>query len=302
MRKCVKIWFIVAASLVALGAILFCGVMSVLGWDFRKLSTVRYETNQYEISEAYTDISVLTDAVDVELVLSENGKTGVVCHEQARLNHAVSVKDGVLVIERVDTRKWYDYMGIGFGSSKITVSLPAGAYGALSVKLNTGDVAMAKDFSFTDVNIKATTGDIRLANLSTGSMAIKTSTGKITVKNVSCTGDVAIGVSTGKSCLTDVACKSLTSRGGTGDLTLKNVIASERISIERGTGDVTFDACDAAELCIETDTGNVTGTLRSEKIFITHTDTGRVNVPKSTVGGRCEITTDTGNIKLEISS
>jgi hypothetical protein len=39
----------------------------------------------------------------------------------------------------------------------------------------------------------------------------------------------------------DIVCKNLTSTGSTGDISLKNVIAAEKISIERSTGDVTFE-------------------------------------------------------------
>ena len=61
-----------------------------------------------------------------------------------------------------------------------------------------------------------------------------------------------------------------------------------------------FDACDAAEILVETSTGDVEGTFLSDKIIFAETDTGRVNVPKGIVGGRCEIKTNTGDIKLEI--
>ena len=83
------------------------------------------------------------------------------------------------------------------------------------------------------------------------------------------------------------------------DISLKNVIATEKISIERSIGDVKFDDCDATEIWVETDTGDVTGNLLSEKIFITETSTGDVNVPKSTKGGKCEITTSTGDIYIK---
>ena len=68
--------------------------------------------------------------------------------------------------------------------------------------------------------------------------------------------------------------------------------------IKRSTGDIRFDNSDATEIFVETDTGNVTGSLLTDKVFITQTDTGNVNVPKTVTGGRCEITTDTGNIKI----
>ena len=72
------------------------------------------------------------------------------------------------------------------------------------------------------------------------------------------------------------------------------------IDIERTTGDIKFNGCDASELVIVTDTGNVKGTLLSDKVFIAKTDTGSIKVPETVSGGKCKITTDTGDIKIEI--
>ena len=36
-------------------------------------------------------------------------------------------------------------------------------------------------------------------------------------------------------------------------------------------------------------------------LFITNTDTGNVDVPKTVSGGKCEVVTDTGNIKITIN-
>jgi DUF4097 and DUF4098 domain-containing protein YvlB len=121
------------------------------------------------------------------------------------------------------------------------------------------------------------------------------------VSSVTCEGDITVGVSTGKAYLTDVTCKNLTSTGSTGDVSLRNVISKEKISVERSTGDVTLDRSDAADLFITTSTGDVEGSLLTDKVFITKTDTGCINVPNSITGGRCEITTETGDIKISIS-
>ena len=66
------------------------------------------------------------------------------------------------------------------------------------------------------------------------------------------------------------------------------------------TGDVTFDGCDAAAISVKTDTGDVTGSLLSNKMFVIDTNTGDVDVPETVDGGRCEIVTDTGDIELNI--
>jgi DUF4097 and DUF4098 domain-containing protein YvlB len=92
----------------------------------------------------------------------------------------------------------------------------------------------------------------------------------------------------------------LRSNGTTGDIALLNLSAEESISIERDTGDVKFYECDAGEIFVKTSTGDVTGNLLSEKTFVTDSNTGKITVPKNTVGGKCEIFTDTGDIKINI--
>ena len=100
--------------------------------------------------------------------------------------------------------------------------------------------------------------------------------------------------------MTDMKCKSLYSDGSTGEMSLDRVIAEENISVERTTGDIELEGCDAAELWLKTSTGDVEGSLLTEKIFIASSSTGDVEVPRSTSGGRCEISTSTGDIEIEI--
>ena len=319
MRKKTKIWLVIATALVVVGCVIFGGVMTMLQWDFTKLSTVKYETNDYEIDENYKNISIVTDTADIVFMPSQNSKSSIVCHEQKNVKHSVTVKDDTLVISVVDTRKWYEYIGINIGTPKITVYLPNAEYEKLFIKESTGNVEIPNNFRFESmdiststgdvkndasasesIKIKTSTGNIRVENISAEALDLSVSTGEITVCDVTCQGDVKIHVSTGKTKLTDIACKNLTSSGNTGDISLKNVIATEKFSLERSTGDVKFDGCDAAEISVKTDTGDVTGTLLSEKVFLAETDTGRVEVPKTATGGRCEITTDTGDIRIKI--
>lgn len=322
MKKQSTIWIITACSLVLFGLILFGGAMTAMGWDFSKLSSSKYKTNYYDIDDIFSDLSILCDTADITFVAAEDKKCSVVCFEDVKVQHSVLVKDGVLSIALEDTRKWYDYIGIfNFDTPKITVYLPRGRYGALSIKGSTGDVLIPNDFIFQNIDIlvstgdiansapasdgikiKASTGDIRVENITVGALDLSVSTGTITVSNITCKGDVRLGVSTGKSFITDLSCNNLESMGNTGDISLKKVIASGQFSIERSTGDVKFDACDAGEISVKTDTGDVEGSLLTEMIFITQTDTGRIVVPETTTGGKCKIFTDTGDIQMEIIS
>lgn len=320
MRKKIKIWLVIAACLVVLGLVMFAAVMTAYNWDFTKLSTIKYETNTYVIDEEFSNISMYTDTADLFFAVSDDGMRKVVCYEMAHVKHSVSVRDDTLFIHTMDDRQWYEYIGINFGTSRITVYLPETEYTSLVIKESTGDIEIPKDFSFESmdislstgdvksfasaselIKIKTSTGDIRVEDISAGALDLSVSTGGITVSNVTCRGDAEISVSTGKTDMTDVQCKNVRSNGNTGDISLKNVIATELLFIERTTGNVMFEGCDAAELFAETDTGHVTGSLLTDKVFIAQTDTGRVDVPNTVTGGKCEIITDTGDIKITIT-
>ena len=320
MTKRTKIWFLLAASLILIGSIILGGAMAVLNWDFSKLSTTKYVTNAHEIHEDYRNISIVTSTADIVFVPSESEFASVVCYEQENFTHTVSVKDGTLVIEAEDTRAWYAHIGINFAQPRITVSIPQGTYGSLSIHASTGDVDIPGVFGFGSMNISLSTGDVKnqasvtdsiristntgsifMEHISAGSLALSVSTGSVALTDVTCLGEVSVSVTTGKAQLTNLSCGSVVSTGTTGNISLKNVIAAGKISLRRSTGDVTFDRCDAGELFIDTTTGTVKGTLCSDKVFIVDTGTGSIDVPKTITGGRCEISTGTGSVKISIA-
>ena len=319
MSKALKVWLIIAISLIIIGGLIFTGTMYMLDWDFRKLNTTKSETIRYEITEEFTDINIKSDTADIKFKPSTDGKTTVVCEEEANEKYEVKVENGKLSIKLIDTKKWYDRIGFSFNEFSVTVNLPAKDYQSLVIQGSTGDIEIAEGCKFVDVDIKISTGCVKFNADASGEVSLKTSTGDISAENISpnllevsattgntmlkriaCAGDIKLKASTGDATLTDISCRNLVTVADTGDLKMKQVVATERLEIETDSGDVKFESCDAAEIDIETDTGCVKGSLLSEKVFIVETDTGSIDVPKSIVGGRCEISTDTGDIKISI--
>jgi len=318
MTKQTKVWFMIAALLIAVGLILLFGTISAKHWDLNKLGTAAYETTEHPIADDFRNISIYTDTADISFAASEDGSCNVVCFEEKSVKHAVFVQNGTLFIHWADERAWYEKIGIFHEAPSITIFLPDTAYDALTIQEHTGDIDIPKELRFENIDITATTGDVKnyasaskalriatntgdihVNGVTADSMELCVSTGKVTAEGIRCTGDILLTVSTGDAQLTDLTCKALLSTGNTGDLSLQNVIAKARFSIERSTGDVRFDGCDATEIFVTTDTGDVTGTLLSDKVFLIDTDTGRVDVPRTTTGGRCEVTTDTGDIRMQ---
>ena len=280
MRKSEKIWLRAGSVLVILGLFLFALVMTLNGWDFTKLNASPYETNIHEITETFQHISIETDRTDIVFLPSDDGTCRLICHEPENSKHSVLVKDHTLNIRMTDEKTWYEHIGFDLASPTLTLYLPESEYGRLHIDESTGEVEITHPFSFDGVEISVSTGDIHLANISADS--------------------ISLSVSTGDTYLSYIACHSLTSTGSTGDAMLTRVTATEKMALNRSTGDIKLERCDAAEICIQTATGDVTGSLLSDKIFTVHTNTGRISVPDIHTGGRCEIRTSTGDIAFEI--
>lgn len=300
MSKTIKKWLITAASLTALGFIILIGAMAALDFDFSKISTLKYETNTYEVNGDFDKISIDVNITDIVFAQSDDESCQVVCFEAEKVKHSVRCTNGTLTIGVTDNRKWYDYFGISFASPKMTIYLPKSEYASLLIDTDTSDINIPKSFSFNELEIESDTGNVDcMANVS-DSIEIESDTGDIGISSVSSKCDIDIKTDTGSIKLTDVDCTNFSAESDTGNISLVNVIAEDAIYVESDTGNVKLKNSDASKLSIETDTGNVTGTLLSEKIFIAKSSTGRVKVPDTESGGKCEIRTATGNIKIDI--
>lgn len=314
-----KKWIVAALILLGTGVVI-CGIALVAtGFDFGRLSTGKYVTNTHTIEDEFQDIQVNLDTEKVVFSPSDDGSCRVVCFEEEKDPCNVRVDGQTLVIDKPNKHNWRLNFGFGLESPEVTIYLPEKTYRELSVDVDTGNVIIPRDFSFETITATLDTGDISCEASATGNIKLDTDTGHISVSGVdalsmelssdtgsmdvsdiSLSEDLRIKEQTGDVTMVNVSCRNFISNGDTGMLAMTNVVASGEFNLQRDTGDIKFDGCDAETIYMETDTGDVTGSLLTEKVFITDSDTGRVDVPKTITGGRCEITTDTGNIRIEI--
>ncbi len=319
MSNHTKVWLIVAGALILAGGLLFTFALSRCNWDFSKLSTTQLVSTTHEISGSFRNIIIDTDRADILFMPSTDDTCRVECFEEETARHTVEIREDALTIENHSRVNYIGYIGISPPRPKITVHLPKREYNELAAHVTTGDVVLPREFVFTSIDISGTTGDITVRasaeetmkvdittgdilveELSAGSMELAVTTGDIAFTDILCTGDIATRTTTGRVRMTGVRCNHLQSRGGSGAILLEDVITSGLLSLKQTTGDIKLDSCDATELLITCTTGDITGTLLSDKIFMTHTNTGSVEVPKTITGGKCEISTTTGDIKITI--
>lgn len=317
MKKLIILAIIIGAGLIITGGI-------ILAVALKNQSNKGNEsiTNSYEITEAFSDISVDVDISDIYFYSSTDGKTKVECVEKEKFKHTVKVEDNKLVITNKDTRKWYERMFVfGLNNLKVNIYLPNNEYNDLSIIASTGNINLNEGFTFNNVNIKVSTGNVILSSTgkelvkvesSTGNIQVKgfdtkelkleASTGKIIIENVNVSGKCYLKTSTGSKVVTNLNALNFECKSSTGKTTLTNVIIEEEMKVEASTGDIILSECDAKTVTIETSTGDVTGSFKTTKVFYCKSDTGRIDVPKSNEGGIVSVETDTGDIKLTISN
>ena len=314
-----KAALIIAAILLIAGIIIGVVALASAKFDYHMFETMPTELKEYPVEASFRSIEIRGNTETIRFAQSEDGAARVVCRETKKNTHTVKAENGTLQIVSEETTGWRSLINISFEKELITVYLPNDAYEMLSIETHTGDAEVPDWLTFDSAAIHAGTADVRfdatVKNLlsietSTGDVSIngvsadaidcRTTTGDVRMTNAACRGDVQAKVSTGEVILEGLTCRNLVTDGSTGELSLIDVLASGMISIERSTGEVTFRNSDAAEIRVKTSTGDVTGTLLTDKIFETHSSTGDIRVPGSAAGGKCSITTTTGDILIRI--
>ena len=315
-----KILLIVSILCIFAGLMLCLGAFAAEGFAPAKLNSLNFESHTYTIEEPFTSLFIDGAECDVRLLPSEDGDCRVVCRESVQIDHTVRVVDGTLTVERVDHRRWYErIMNFRWGRMEVSVYLPESTYASLSVSSVSGDVTVPADFSFTEAEVQSTSGNVRfLASVENGlsvktvsgdlsvqevspkSLHVRSTSGDVTLSSIRVEGELELRTVSGDLELSQVDCGSLDAETTSGEVDASALRAVEDLRIKTVSGDVDLRSCDADTLWIKTTSGDVSGRLLSEKIFVTNTTSGSVRVPPSASGGKCEVTTTSGDIKFTV--
>lgn len=291
-------------------------------------SKTQYNENTCPEEENFENIFIDVSEADVRLVLSDNGKLKVDCPDfDDSTGYNVSVENSTLTIKQTNGRKWYEHFGrkwsahisINLRSTEITVFLPERIYNRLYVSARIGYISIGENLSFVSAEIhsscgdvvfsagvtdeltaKTVYGDLAVTGIAPNKLTVSSTCGDIKLSSVKVVGDVSAWTANGDVKLTAVTCKDLTCGGTAGDTKLRDVIADNSIICTNVSGDIQLKKCDAKSLKLTTKFGDVRGTLRSGKNFVTSTVYGEVSVPSAKTGSPCIVTTVAGDISLSL--
>ncbi len=320
MKKGNNILLAAALTLMLIGLALFVVEKTKGHRDPLSFDVTPCVLTSVDVKDSFREISVSADIENVSFLPSADGGCRVEFLEPEKVEPSAAVINGTLTIGTKQQGNIFELVVSSLSDTPtITVYLPTGEYDKLTLESDTGSVTLPEDFSFGSIELESDTGSIncsasakqlirvesdtgaiRLSGLSSGKLELSTDTGAVELDSVICAGPITIREDTGKTTLRNVNCGSLDFHGCTGRLDMEDLLATGLIAIVQDTGAVLFERCDASELRIETSTGKVVGSLLTEKVFNVKSDTGKVEVPNTTSGGSCTITTDTGKIQVTI--
>ena len=282
---------ITACCLITTGILVCIGALAMIDFNFERLDNTVYITNTYEFTENINDIAFNCSTADIEITASDDNTAKVVCFEREKKPHTVSLTDGTLRInEKSD--KWYKNIisGFNFRSPKITICLPQKEYNSFIFDCTTGDVTISNTV-LDSLCIDVTTGDITINNSSINTVDTKTTTGDTSLNSLNNINTLKAKATTGDIKFNHVTSNSTELSCSTGHITLIDSVTKNHTHIKSTTGDIKFESYDSATMNCKTTTGSIKGSLLTNTIFYTDTSTGRIDVPKSTEGGLCELKT-----------
>lgn len=319
MKKEKKITLMVAGCMILAGLVMAAGGFAAIRFDVSRLNTISYDTNSYEIEEGFHHIAIDGGSSDVRFYPSEEDTCKVVCTEGDDVTFVVEVKDDTLHVRRQNSGMRIVHFGVNFGETGISVYVPENTYESLTVHTISGNVAVPEALQFASADIRstsgeikmlastgsslavqATSGDIHIGNTAPESLTVQSTSGEITVKNVNVKSGIQVKSTSGDITFTDVRGQTIAASATSGEITFSEVIADGNMRLESTSGDVELRNSDGSELYIRSSSGDVYGTLLSEKVFRIHTSSGDVNAPYSASGGKCEVTTRSGDIDFVI--
>ena len=295
---------------IALMIALICLILGVLvmgiGWVILQKNPIdknvfEDRVHSYSIDALPSQINIESINNRVEFRITEEDEWRVECRDQEKVYHTVELVDGVLTIKEIDERRWYEWIGIftQLRPTTIIVYLPAGSYDTLDIRSTSSDIVVPEGFTFSDVTLHNTSGDISFASAATGAMSVKNTSGDIRI-----TGGVNgnLNVTNGSGCIeikdaTPLAAKI---QNTSGIICLQNVVCQEACEIKNTSSRIELERCDAASFDIQNTSGDIRGSILSGKMFDCHATSGSVRVPDNAAGGTFKAKTTSGSIKITI--
>lgn len=308
-------------------------------YDLSALDTNEHEARNYKMDKKFSNIKISDSSNTVRILPTKEKTCRVDCYESKDTHYDVRVENETLSITRRDRHGFINFVVFDFENHALTVYLPEREYGDIDISTSSGDVEFGGAFTADKVNIDTASGDMKVSTLTCKKLTANGASADIELNTVNCeelsaktaSGEIefddvtarelsvrstsggielddvtarelSVSSTSGDIDLRNVRTDSLKTTTSSGEVELENVLVDGKMSLESTSGDIGLERCDAAELKISSTSGSVYGSLLTGKTFIAHSTSGDIDIPRTDNGGRCEVSTTSGDITLFVGS
>ena len=301
MSKAKKSSIIIAIVFIVCGFAISFTAFAVMGFDYKKFETIKYEMEEMKPEGDFSKITV-NSGVDVKFVLSQDGSTRVSYPVYKKATQDIRVENGTLkvLVEKEDWH-WTNIFvpHISISDPKVTIYLPKDTYESLMVETFSGDVVIPADFTFGDMTVKASSGDVSCKAQVTGTQNIKTTSGNIVDENtkskaislIATSGDVRLEAAN--------VTETLEVKTFSGDIVLKNIKGGAKFTAEHTSGNLYVEDAEFDDATMEGSSGNTTLKNMSVAALAAKASSGDLWLGKVQATGTVTLKTSSGDITVK---
>ncbi len=322
MKGTKKSPIVLAIVFICIGLSLLLTSLLLSNFNLTSISSLQFTDVVHEISLPFEDISVEEIDCGITILPAKDGKCTVISQEVPNLFNRVSVEDGTLTVRRRDERAWHERILVfGAANPTLTVYLPKEQYRNLSLRTTAGEIRVEAPITFETATLKnvsgnvtltspikesatlsATAGNVTAENQTLSTLTASTAGGNVTLRRILATEIKASTVSGDLRLDTEITVDKLRAESTSGSILFTDVTAIEELTVTEVSGSITLLDIEFADAYVETVSGNVIGTLRTEKRFDVQTTSGVVLHPASDAGALLRVRTVSGNVSFTFIS
>ncbi|MBR5348106.1 MAG: DUF4097 family beta strand repeat protein [Lachnospiraceae bacterium] len=300
MSKVKKTSIVIAIVFIVSGFALSFTAFAMMGFDYKKFETEKYEMKETKPEGSFSKI-IVDSSVEVKFAASVDGTTRVSYPVFEDAPHDIRVEDDTLkiMVKRGDWHWTTMFIPhISFGSAKMTIYLPKDQYESLVIESNSGDVLVPENFTFGDMTVKTTSGDVISRAQVTGAQSIKTTSGNIVDKNAkvktlvlnATSGDIRLEAAN--------VTETLAIKTFSGNVVLENVKGGANLTVDRTSGDLHINDAEFADAAVESTSGDSTLKNMNVSSLSVKAASGEIWIGTVQMDGDAMIKTSSGDIVL----
>lgn len=322
MPSAVKVILMILAVILVLGILGACVMAAMVYAGFSITGEWHQKEKVFSASDVGT-IEMQLSMFDLTIEPSNDEQIHIFYFENPDLTEIdiSATEDGIRFVQK---QNWYAQFIFNKGYFRAELMIPEGFEGSVKSDSAVGDIWVDNIRSSVRFDLRTSTGDMTVKDIEAqgssfinrtgdtsmsscrfdGDIDISATTGGVKLENVSA-GELTVSVSTGDILLNSVTAAALEAGATTGNIRTSSVKAGS-VNLHASTGDIRVDALDAESITLKASTGSITGTLKghAEDYSIeSHTSTGDNNLPESFGSGerKLSVTTSTGSISISFA-